>query len=77
VIVAPPSPLMTSGRLETRRSVCARGFGATVEATEEAVLNALWAAETTTGRLGRAAPALPHEPVLELLEAQGRLSGPR
>jgi D-aminopeptidase len=50
-------------------------FQATVEATEEAVLNALWRAETTTGREGRLAERLPHEPVLELLERHGRLAG--
>ena len=50
-------------------------FQATVEATEEAVMNALWRAETTTGRMGRVVERLPHEPVLELLESHGRLSG--
>ena len=44
-------------------------FAATVEATEEAVLNALWAAVDTTGRDGRLVRALPHEPVLALLRA--------
>ncbi len=48
-------------------------FAATVEATEEAVLNALWAAVDTTGRGGATCPALPHEPVLDLLRAAGRL----
>ena len=48
-------------------------FLATVEATEESVLNALWKAETTTGRDGRVVERLPHEPVLELLRAHGRL----
>jgi D-aminopeptidase len=48
-------------------------FAATVEATEEAVLNALWAAPDTTGRSGRVAYALPHDQVLELLAANGRL----
>ena len=42
-------------------------FQAAVDATEEAVLNALWCAETTSGREGRTVEALPHEPVLELL----------
>ncbi len=42
-------------------------FAATVDATEEAVLNALWAAVDTTGREGRVVRALPHEPVLALL----------
>ncbi len=48
-------------------------FAATVEATEEAVLNALWAAVDTTGRDGRLVRALPHEPVLTLLRKHGRL----
>lgn len=48
-------------------------FAATVEATEEAVLNALWAAVDTDGRDGRVVRALPHEPVLELLRQHGRI----
>jgi D-aminopeptidase len=48
-------------------------FSAVVEATEESVLNALWAATDTTGREGRVVYALPHEPVLELLHRHGRL----
>jgi D-aminopeptidase len=48
-------------------------FTATVDATEEAVLNELWAAETMTGREGRVIHALPHDDVLELLAAHGRL----
>jgi D-aminopeptidase len=42
-------------------------FEAVVEATEEAVLNALWAAETTDGRHGRVLHALPVERVLSHL----------
>jgi D-aminopeptidase len=48
-------------------------FAAAVEATEEAVMNALWHADTTTGREGRVADALPHDEVLALLAAHGRL----
>jgi D-aminopeptidase len=48
-------------------------FSAAVHATEEAVLNGLWHAETTTGREGRVAEALPHEQVLELLTEHGRI----
>jgi D-aminopeptidase len=48
-------------------------FSATVEATEEAVLNALWNAERTEGRRGRVVEALPHDAVLELLAAHRRL----
>jgi uncharacterized protein len=44
-----------------------------VDATEEAVLNALWRAERTEGREGRVAERLPHADVLELLERHGRI----
>jgi D-aminopeptidase len=50
-------------------------FAATVETTEEAVLNALWAAPEVMGREGRIAPALPHDAVLSVLEEHGRLCG--
>ncbi len=42
-------------------------FGATVYAVEEAILNALIAAETMTGKGGLTVPALPHEPLRDLL----------
>jgi len=60
-------PSVPDGRLDAL-------FAAVVEATEESVLNALWAATDTTGREGRIVRALPHEPVLELLRQHGRLS---
>ena len=47
-------------------------FTATVEATEAAVLNALWSATTTTGREGRVVHALPHDELLALLASHGR-----
>ena len=49
-------------------------FEAVVDATEESVLKALWAAPEVVGREGRVARALPHDDVLELLDAHGRLS---
>jgi D-aminopeptidase len=49
-------------------------FEAVVDATEEAVVNALWAAPEVRGREGRVARALPHDDVLALLDAAGRLS---
>jgi len=51
-------------------------FEATVEATEEAVLNALWAAPDMTGRAGHLERGLPHDEVLELLRARGALTPP-
>jgi D-aminopeptidase len=49
-------------------------FGATVDATEEAVLNSLFVADTVTGVSGHRAFAIPHEPVADLLRRAGRLS---
>ena len=48
-------------------------FAAAVEATEEAVVNALFAAETMAGRDGNTLYAMPVDRVLELLDAAGRL----
>jgi D-aminopeptidase len=64
----PPAPVLSNSDLNPL-------FRATVDAAEEAVVNCLWAAETTAGRAGRVVEALPHEPVLELLERYGRLMG--
>ncbi|MEM6769121.1 MAG: P1 family peptidase [Bacteroidota bacterium] len=48
-------------------------FLATIEATEEAIINSLFAAETMTGRDGNRREALPREEVLELLRKRGVL----
>jgi D-aminopeptidase len=48
-------------------------FRATVEATEEAVVNALVAAETTTGRDGNTLLAMPIDRALAALERAGRI----
>ncbi|MEX2274729.1 MAG: P1 family peptidase [Actinomycetota bacterium] len=50
-------------------------FGATVEAVEEAVINALFAAETTLGRDGSVLHALPIDRTLEVLNRHGHLVG--
>jgi D-aminopeptidase len=47
-------------------------FWATIEATEEAILNALVAAETMTGRDGITAHALDHDRLLEVMSRYGR-----
>jgi D-aminopeptidase len=46
---------------------------ASIEATEEAVINALVAAETMTGRDGHTAHAIPHDRLREVLRRHGRL----
>ena len=47
-------------------------FEAVVEATEEAITNALVAAETMTGRDGITARALPHDRLVEVMRRDGR-----
>lgn len=48
-------------------------FSAVAGATEEAVVNALMAAETMTGRRGRVVHALPHDRLLEVMQKYNRL----
>jgi D-aminopeptidase len=50
-------------------------FEGVIEATEEAILNALVAAETMTGRDGITAHAIPHDRLIETMARFGR--GPR
>ncbi len=47
-------------------------FDAVIEATEEAIVNALIAAHTTVGRDGITAHALPHDRLREVMAANGR-----
>jgi D-aminopeptidase len=64
----------TSGARSTRDDELDELFEATVEATEEAVLNALWAAPDVEGREGRLQRGLPHDDVFELLRQHRALS---
>ena len=48
-------------------------FQGTVEATEEAIINAMVAAETMVGRDGNRSEALPHERLREILRRYNRL----
>jgi D-aminopeptidase len=50
-------------------------FDGVIEATEEAIVNALIAAETMTGRDGITAHALPHDRLIEVMARYGR--GPK
>ena len=50
-------------------------YWATIEATEEAILNALVAAETMVGRDGITAHALPHDRLVEVMTTFGRRPG--
>lgn len=49
-------------------------FLATIEATEEAIINSLFAAETTKGFDGKTVQALPVDKVLELMKKHNKLS---
>jgi len=49
-------------------------FEATVQATEEAVVNALIAAKTMTGANNRTVRALPHDLLQEVLRKYNRLA---
>jgi L-aminopeptidase/D-esterase-like protein len=51
-------------------------FAATVEATEEAIVNAMVAAETMTGVNGYTVKALPHDELKRVLKKYGRLIEP-
>ncbi len=48
-------------------------FEATVQATEEAIINAMIAAETMVGRDGNRSEAIPHERLREILREYNRL----
>ncbi len=52
-------------------------FQATVDATEEAIVNALVAGETMVGRDGHRVDELPEAAVRRILRAHGRLNAPR
>jgi L-aminopeptidase/D-esterase-like protein len=49
-------------------------FLATVQATEEAVINAMIAADTMTGVKGHTVIALPHDRLREVLKKYNRLA---
>ncbi len=52
-------------------------FEATIQATEEAIVNAMVAARDMVGEGGRSAKALPHAELVKILERYGRLKTPK
>ena len=62
-----------SSRLALRNEAMTPLFLAAIEATEEAVYNSLFAAETMTGRDGNTVEALPVEKVLELMKKHKKI----
>ena len=70
----PPGPLLEPRSLVADAHPLMDGlFLGTVESVEEAVVNALFRAETMHGRAGHVREALPIEPVLDLLRRAGRI----
>jgi D-aminopeptidase len=64
-------PLMTN--MELRNDQMSPLFMATIEATEEAIINSLFAASTMTGTGGRTIEELPVEQVLDILKKYGAI----
>jgi L-aminopeptidase/D-esterase-like protein len=69
VLPAPTMQRLGSGRIDPL-------FTATVEATEEAIINAMLAARTMTGADYRRAWAIPHDQVRAILAKYNRLRRP-
>jgi D-aminopeptidase len=73
-LAARPNAIVeTSLRLREDHWTADALFAGVVEAVEEAILNSLLAAKTTTGRDGHTVYALPHEEVTELLAYYHRI----
>ena len=70
----PPSDATAAATVPSRCSTTTIDplFYAAIEATEEAIVNALLAAETMTGRDGGTAHALPHDRLLDVMRRFGR-----
>jgi D-aminopeptidase len=67
----PNAPLLTTPRLSDTR--IDPFFEATIDATAEAILNAMVAADTLTGRDGNTLHALPHDRLQAVMRKYGRL----
>ena len=63
-----PSPFVAGKWLRDDSQELGRIFAASVEATEEAILNSLFAAETMEGRDGNTRMALPVSMVLDIIK---------
>ncbi len=59
--------------LDHTRTACGSLFQATVEAVEEAVINAIISGETMAGTGGRGSPGIPRNKLQELAKHQGKL----
>lgn len=64
---------LTDSAVYLRNDAMSPLFMAVIEATEEAIVNSLFAAQSMTGKEGRKAEALPQEDVLRILRKYGVL----
>lgn len=62
---------LTDSAVYVRNDAMSPLFMAVIEATEEAIINSLFAAESMTGKEGRKVEALPREQVLTILKQYG------
>jgi D-aminopeptidase len=70
----PYSPESTTfNRVELLNDYMTPLFTATIEATEEAIINSLFAAESLSGRDGHRIEAIPKAEILEIMKAYGRI----
>jgi D-aminopeptidase len=69
------SDSMFNEKKELRNDDLSPLFLATIESTEEAILNSLFAAKTMTGREGHAIESLPIDKVIELMKKYGKIKG--
>ncbi len=67
----PTGQVLTLAQVEETGSLINALFQATIEATEEAIINALFAAESMTGRDGNRRDALPVATAVEIVERYG------
>ncbi len=65
------SRALTDSAVYVRNDAMSPLFMATIEATEEAIINSLFAAKTMSGKEGRKVEALPHDEVLRILKKYG------
>lgn len=67
------APTLYDGKKDLRNEAMGMLFLATIEATEEAILNSLFAAETMTGRDGHEVKAIPIEDILHLMKKYNKI----
>ena len=72
----PPVPVRTIDAIAEDGPLISSLFAAVIEATEEAIINAIFAGRGMTGRDRHWVPGLPVERVLTILRAHGRATGP-